>query len=98
MWYAVYDKTTGALKATGTVLSQKLPATLGVKEFDFNPQEGFAWDKASLTFIEKPTVVTFNSSNLLMYLTPQEVVSILTASGMLQTRIEELVAVAEGVS
>ena len=52
MWYAVYEKLTGKLYSTGTVLSDKIKPEFEVKELGENFDErGLVWDETNKQFI-----------------------------------------------
>jgi len=54
MWYAVYEKATGRLVSTGTVLGS-LPEGLAYKEYADNQLElDYMWDEAMMDFVPKP--------------------------------------------
>jgi len=53
-WYAVYEKATGKLVSTGTVLG-KLSPDLDYKEYQSNPKSGTnkIWDPSILAFVDR---------------------------------------------
>ena len=65
-WYALYDKLTGRLHSLGTILAEKIPDSLAVKELSGwgesdNQAEaeppGIMWDEVTRDFIARPPKV-----------------------------------------
>lgn len=69
MFYAVYDKASGRLVSSGTVLSAKVDPALEVKTFADPPPEGQAWDEVTLAFKPRPAKRILRKSDFIQRFT-----------------------------